>query len=1488
MKRFSLTTLVLLQVFLGLCFYQNLQAAYIKNLPLTLLQPDGTHFHCFATGDEYYNWLHDAENYTIIRNPRTGYYVYAILVNKEIKPSIYIVGIDNPSNTTLVKGVNIPSSKMLEIRNKELKKIPERPFVNSYRSTIIRNHGVMNNLVIFIRFSDESEYTQVASVYSDMFNNSPGTVSMKNYFKEVSYDSLSINTSFYPSQVGSTVLSYQDIFPRSYFQPYDSLSNTNGYQPNDRTIREDSLLLRAVNAIKSQIPISLNLDYDDNGYVDNICFIVSGDPTAWSTLLWPHKSSLYLYDVFIGSKRVWSFNFQLNNYLLNNSGVGVLCHEMFHSLGAPDLYHYSYDGFVPAGPWDIMENEGAIPQSMCAFMKNKYGNWIDSIPLIRTSGTYSLHPVASSFNNAYKIELPNTSEEYFIVEYRKKTGVFESSIPESGLLVYRINTTCGNGNADGPPDEVYFFRPGGSPSNNGVIINANFSSNVGRTSFNNTSDPYPFLTNGTSAGINIYNISSSGNTISFNVLGVEAPFASSDSAVDITNNSATIYGTVNPKGFSTVVSFEYGLTTNYGNIVTAIQSPLSINSNTVVSASLSGLNAGAQYHFRIKAESQEGITYSTDYVFNTECMLQSLPVVQGFNSSFIPVCWNKELIIDPLTPGEYNAPANITFEQSSISPILSNAFEGSHFVKFNSMDASSGAEMRLVSSPFKTIGRHNINISIEWFHSPDGLGQYDNEGAIIQWSIDGNNWNDVDTVNRTDANSGWAHKVWFLPPAADNQLKVFVAFKFVSQYGYNCYMDNVVISDSLPAANFSTNTPVVYQFDNVSFSDLSSPNITSHWWKFTGATPDTSTLQNPSGIIYRYTGNFPVKLTVANAFGRDSVTKYNFIMVKSIVDAGVDKNIVCFGSTQLNASMHNNIGSTLLHFRWSPSYGLSDTTIINPIASPSVSTTYIISAIDTNFIATDTVVVNVVPLSVSAGSDVSINCQDSTLLNATTNHVTGTFVRINTPQIMLYNVGAASFGADIFSTYVNKNALYISSSNGCSSFPANIFNNKIAVIDRGTCTFTLKALNAQAAGAKAVIIVNNQPGNAVMQMGAGTSSELVVIPVVSVGIDDGSNIKTMLNADTVNISIGYDGGPLTFLWTPSEGLNNPALAKPKASPHSNTTYTATVSDGLCTSSGSVRVNINLPSVFLGNDTIYCQGSSIMLNAHNPGSSYIWNDSSTDSTLLVNTSDTFFVMVNNPNGCFANDTIIISELPIPYAADSIDGSINICQASKNVVYISSVIDYATTYEWNIAPANSATYFANNNNVAIDFDDNFVGIFLLSVNGKNVCGVGNPHRKRITIMPLPETPQISTNGYILESSSQIGNQWYIDTNEISGATTQHYTPLQSGNYHVVIVGTNGCYSFPSNNIYYQLGINDNTTSNDIKLYPNPAEDYFVVEFKGKINEQDKCFVYNINGQELIQRTINFKITKVNIKDLSKGIYFIKIIGNNKNVVMKLVKR
>jgi M6 family metalloprotease-like protein len=516
-------------IFIFLSISYSVQGAYLINVPQVVTQPDGTEIRCFASGDEFHHWLHDSLGYTIILNPQTAYFTYAEIIDDQLTPTAHVV--DNQSfnldshylsTMGIQPFVNI-SSEAWEAKRKA-------GYVQSQPLRTNKNKGILNNIVIFIRFSDDSEFTTNIDRYEQLFNDENANAnSMRHYFKDISYAKLDIETFFYPqTQSNSTVLSYQDTHSRDYYRPL-SAANPQGYSGDEqKKSRAQNLLRNAVLAVRDDIPSDLNVDFNDDGQVDNLCFIVKGEPEGWSELLWPQKLNFDdAHYVSINGKKCYTYNFQLENYALSN--VGVLCHEMFHSLGAPDLYHYNNIGspLYPVGKWDVMEITTEPPQSTGAYMKYKYGNWIDSIPAITQTGFYELNPLHSGEENVcYKIAVPESDQEYLLVEYREKTGVFEGSLPSSGLLIYRIWPHV-NGNeypnGDTVFDEVYIYRPGGGYSEKHE--QAAFSTQLLHSNFHkNITDPACVLTNKSYGSIGIHYISiTENNTMRFYVVFDEDP-----------------------------------------------------------------------------------------------------------------------------------------------------------------------------------------------------------------------------------------------------------------------------------------------------------------------------------------------------------------------------------------------------------------------------------------------------------------------------------------------------------------------------------------------------------------------------------------------------------------------------------------------------------------------------------------------------------------------------------------------------------------------------------------------------------------------------------------------------------------------------------------------------------------------------------------------------------------------------------------------------
>ena len=113
--------------------------------------------------------------------------------------------------------------------------------------------------------------------------------------------------------------------------------------------------------------------------------------------------------------------------------------------------------------------------------------------------------------------------------------------------------------------------------------------------------------------------------------------------------------------------------------------------------------------------------------------------------------------------------------------------------------------------------------------------------------------------------------------------------------------------------------------------------------------------------------------------------------------------------------------------------------------------------------------------------------------------------------------------------------------NGCSPFAAGYFTGKIALIWRGTCEFGYKALQAQYAGAIAVVIVNNASGGPV-GMGAGASGASVTIPVYMISLEDGLAIASQLNMGnpvTLTTLLTWSSGHANDLGLVPEGYSLP-------------------------------------------------------------------------------------------------------------------------------------------------------------------------------------------------------------------------------------------------------------------------------------------------------------------------------------------------------------
>ena len=80
---------------------------------------------------------------------------------------------------------------------------------------------------------------------------------------------------------------------------------------------------------------------------------------------------------------------------------------------------------------------------------------------------------------------------------------------------------------------------------------------------------------------------------------------------------------------------------------------------------------------------------------------------------------------------------------------------------------------------------------------------------------------------------------------------------------------------------------------------------------------------------------------------------------------------------------------------------------------------------------------------------------------------------------------------------------------------------------------------------------------------------------------------------------------------------------------------------------SIKVTVRpRPMVFLGNDTVLCEGETMQLNVTGAGDSFLWPDGSVMPVFTIDTAGTYWVSVLD-NGCRADDTIKVFYAPYPH-------------------------------------------------------------------------------------------------------------------------------------------------------------------------------------------------------------------------------------------------
>jgi uncharacterized repeat protein (TIGR03803 family) len=273
--------------------------------------------------------------------------------------------------------------------------------------------------------------------------------------------------------------------------------------------------------------------------------------------------------------------------------------------------------------------------------------------------------------------------------------------------------------------------------------------------------------------------------------------------------------------------------------------------------------------------------------------------------------------------------------------------------------------------------------------------------------------------------------------------------------------------------------------------------------------------------------------------------------------------------------------------------------------------------------------------------------------------------------------------------------------------------------------------------------------------------------------------------------------------------------------------------------------------------------------------YTWSSGNTGATATGLLAGTYTVTMKDASGYTTTASATITQ-PGPIMASISSSSPVSCYGGNNGNAVVSVNGGLAPYTYAWTPSggiNFAAYNLNANNYNVLVTDasgcyTTVGVVITQPSSAisvtlNVTA-GNRNQSAIRAIVTGGTPPYSyswTPAYSLSDS---------------------ISHLSSGTYSVTVTDSNGCTQNASVALVVVAGINNLSTDDDIKVYPNPAFNLLNVDMDNN-REYIAMNIVDITGREIMKENtgINTSHISIDVSTLAAGVYFLRMTGKDASV-------
>lgn len=426
MKKISLVIVALVT------FWNMAMAVPAKPVPFTHVQSDGSSVTLIMRGGKFNHCVMTMDGLTVGQTT-SGDYCYTAngSLSNVVAHDAGSRGIEEQAFITVYRDqMTLDASSRHSPRREESNDNPQVPTMGSPRIPII----LVN-------------YTDVKFIDADP------VVTFENQFNENEFSSLH----YFQSQSRGLFSPQFDILG-----PVQLVNDRYFYGGNDSRGYDKQLgtmIIEACEGVDSTVDFS-DYDNDGDGYVDVVVVLYAGvgEAQAWRTVpesVWPCQWDMeecfawgYSTQGAFPMDGVTVDKFAVLNELEGSydtsnriDGVGTFCHEFSHCLGLPDFYPTNNGSAYGMNNWDLMDNgcylnNGYTPVGYTSYERHFMG-WMDLIDPVENTH-YTLAPLNTDEGNAVKVVNDANPDEYYLLEYRTKTG-WDAYIAAEGIMIIHVD-----------------------------------------------------------------------------------------------------------------------------------------------------------------------------------------------------------------------------------------------------------------------------------------------------------------------------------------------------------------------------------------------------------------------------------------------------------------------------------------------------------------------------------------------------------------------------------------------------------------------------------------------------------------------------------------------------------------------------------------------------------------------------------------------------------------------------------------------------------------------------------------------------------------------------------------------------------------------------------------------------------------------------------------------------------------------------------------